>query len=58
MADGNHVEGKNIILYDGVCGLCNKFNKFVLANDVFDSFAFASLQSDFAGELLGRFGIS
>ncbi|MCA9802572.1 MAG: DUF393 domain-containing protein [Cyanobacteria bacterium HKST-UBA02] len=43
---------KNLIFYDGVCGLCNNFNKFVLQNDRTGSFAFASLQSDFATRVL------
>ncbi|MEP6922303.1 MAG: DCC1-like thiol-disulfide oxidoreductase family protein [bacterium] len=43
-----------IILYDGVCGLCNRLVQFLLQRDKSDHFRFASLQSDFAGELLKR----
>ena len=43
-----------IILYDGVCGLCNRLVKFVLKRDHEDRFRFAKLQSDFARELLQR----
>ena len=43
-----------IILYDGVCGLCNRLIKFVLKRDHQDRFRFAALQSDFAHELLQR----
>ena len=48
----------SIILYDGVCGLCNKFNLFVLRRDEHNLFRFASLQSRFAKEVLARHGAS
>ena len=41
-----------IILYDGVCGLCNRFVQFVLKRDRRDRFRFAALQSNFAREIL------
>jgi predicted DCC family thiol-disulfide oxidoreductase YuxK len=37
--------GPHLILYDGVCGLCNRFNSFVLTHDKKAHFRFASLQS-------------
>lgn len=46
-----------IILYDGVCGLCNRLNQFLLKRDKDDRFRFASLQSDFASELLKGHGL-
>lgn len=49
-------ETKPIILYDGVCGLCNRFNQFVLKRDRKDLFRFASLQSSFASGVLTRHG--
>lgn len=45
-----------IILYDGVCGLCNRLNRFVLARDRPGRFRFAALQSALAGEILARHG--
>jgi predicted DCC family thiol-disulfide oxidoreductase YuxK len=45
-----------IILYDGVCGLCNRFVQFVLRRDKKAFFRFASLQSRFAREVLARHG--
>jgi predicted DCC family thiol-disulfide oxidoreductase YuxK len=45
-----------IILYDGVCGLCNRFVQFVLKHDFKQRFQFASLQSDFAAPVLRRYG--
>ncbi|HEX9630660.1 MAG TPA: DCC1-like thiol-disulfide oxidoreductase family protein [Pyrinomonadaceae bacterium] len=43
-----------VILYDGVCGLCNRLVQFVLKRDKQDRFRFASLQSDLANKLLQR----
>jgi len=37
--------GPHLILYDGVCGLCNRLNAFVLKHDKNALFRFASLQS-------------
>src|SRR3981189_842412 len=45
-----------IILYDGVCGLCNRVNQFVLRRDPEGVFRFASLQSAVAGRILARHG--
>jgi predicted DCC family thiol-disulfide oxidoreductase YuxK len=47
-----------IILYDGICGLCNRLNRFVLKRDRNDRFRFAALQSEFAGQILERHGVS
>jgi predicted DCC family thiol-disulfide oxidoreductase YuxK len=47
-----------IILYDGVCGLCNGLNRFLLKRDKHDRFRFASLQSEFAASLLKQHGIN
>jgi predicted DCC family thiol-disulfide oxidoreductase YuxK len=45
-----------IVLYDGVCALCNRFVTFVLARDRAGTFRFASLQSDLARTTLMRHG--
>ena len=47
-----------IILYDGVCGFCNRLVQFVLKRDSHDRFRFAALQSQFARELLAKHGIN
>jgi predicted DCC family thiol-disulfide oxidoreductase YuxK len=47
-----------IVLYDGVCGLCNGLNQFLLKRDRDDRLRFASLQSDFAASLLKRHGLN
>lgn len=46
-----------IILYDGVCGLCNRLVQFLLRHDRQGRLRFASLQSDFAAKVLQRHGI-
>ena len=46
-----------IILYDGVCGLCNRLVQFLLKHDKNGRLHFASLQSDFAAKVLQRHGI-
>ena len=48
--------GEHLILYDGVCGLCNRLNQFVLLRDTRAVFDFASLQSATARSVLRRFG--
>jgi predicted DCC family thiol-disulfide oxidoreductase YuxK len=45
-------ECSHILLYDGVCGLCNRLVGFVLKRDRKKLFCFASLQSSFAREIL------
>ncbi len=45
-----------ILLYDGVCGLCNRFVQFILRRDRNAIFRFASLQSSAAGRILTRHG--
>jgi len=41
-----------ILLYDGICGLCNRFVQFVMQRDPRGVFRFASLQSEIAGRIL------
>ena len=49
-------ESNPIVLYDGVCGLCNRLVQFLLKRDAHDRFRFASLQSNFGQEILTRHG--
>jgi predicted DCC family thiol-disulfide oxidoreductase YuxK len=53
---GSQAQKLAIVLYDGVCGLCNRLNQFLLKRDTHDRFRFASLQSKFAEDLLKRHG--
>jgi predicted DCC family thiol-disulfide oxidoreductase YuxK len=50
-------ESNPVVLYDGVCGLCNRLVQFLLKHDGNDRFRFASLQSEFARVLLERHGL-
>ncbi len=43
----------HIILFDGVCNLCNGFVQFVIRHDKKRAFMFASLQSAYAASLPG-----
>ena len=45
-----------ILLYDGVCGLCNRLVQFILRRDLSGMFRFASLQSTLAAGILARHG--
>ena len=46
-----------VVLYDGVCGLCNRLVRFVLKYDRRAHFRFASLQSAYAARILQRFNL-
>lgn len=45
-------KGHPIILFDGVCNLCNSSVQFIIRNDPKGIFRFASLQSDFGQTFL------
>ena len=51
----NNFKGKSIILFDGVCNLCNSSVNFIIKHDKKERFLFASLQSDAAKEILLQF---
>ncbi len=46
-----------VVLFDGVCNLCNATVRFVLDRDRLGTLRFASLQSEPGRRLLGHFGI-
>ena len=46
-----------LLLYDGVCGLCNRLVRFVLKHDPQARFRFASLQSAYAAPILKPHGL-
>jgi len=48
--------GKHLILYDGVCGLCNGLVRFVIPRDRRERFRFAPLQGETARRTLANFG--
>ncbi len=48
--------GQHLILYDGVCGLCNRWIRQILTRDPGGLFHFASLQSEVGRALLRQYG--
>lgn len=50
--------GRDIILFDGVCNLCNGAVDFILDHDPAGHFVFASLQSNAGQEILATYGLS
>jgi len=50
--------GKNILLFDGVCNLCNGLVRFIIKRDKKAEFKFASLQSAAAQQLMNDVGLS
>lgn len=48
---------KKIILFDGICNLCNGFVQYVIKNDKKDVFRFVALQSALGKEILNQIGI-
>ena len=46
---------KSIILFDGVCNVCNGFVNFLILRDEKDQFQFGSLQSQKVKELLHQY---
>ena len=48
---------KSILLFDGICNLCNSSVQFVLKRDKRQHFIFASLQSDSGQQLLEKFDL-
>jgi len=50
-----NLENKFIILFDGVCNLCNNSIQFIIKRDKKQRFLFASLQSDAAQDILLQF---
>lgn len=49
---------KKIILFDGVCNLCNASVQFVIKRDTKDAFRFVALQSDLGNKILDHIGIN
>jgi predicted DCC family thiol-disulfide oxidoreductase YuxK len=57
-AKGTSSPSQTVVLYDGVCGLCNWLVAFLIRHDRRDQFRFAPLQSEFAQDLLDRHGLN
>ena len=48
--------GAHLVLYDGVCGLCDRMLQFLLRHDRRAVFRFASLQSETGKAMVARWG--
>lgn len=51
-------EGKKIVLFDGVCNLCNGFVQTIIKHDKKDIYRFASLQSDYGQQVQKYLGLN
>jgi predicted DCC family thiol-disulfide oxidoreductase YuxK len=47
-----------VVLFDGVCNLCNAAVKFIIKRDKKDLFRFASLQSTVGQEVMKKYSLS
>ena len=47
----------NLVFYDGDCGFCNRFVRFVWEHDKNEKFFFCALQSQMAYDLLSKYGV-
>lgn len=52
-----NLENNHIILFDGVCNLCNNSVKFIIKRDNKAKFKFASLQSDIGKNYIKNFDL-
>jgi|ERR1700722_10286215 len=59
MTEAEHkaIEGRALLLYDGVCALCNSSVRFIMKHDRPDQFRYAPLDSELGREMLARFNI-
>ncbi|MDC3414325.1 thiol-disulfide oxidoreductase DCC family protein [Aquibacillus sp. 3ASR75-11] len=51
------ISKSNIILFDGMCNLCNGSIQFILKRDPKQHFVFASLQSEAGKRMINEYGI-
>jgi predicted DCC family thiol-disulfide oxidoreductase YuxK len=56
-AEHNAIEARALLLYDGVCALCNGSVRFIMKHDRLDQFRYAPLESDLGREVLARFNL-
>ena len=50
-------EGKQIILFDGVCNYCNNIVNKIIDYDVNNLFVFAAIQSDIGQKIINHIGL-
>ena len=51
-------QDKKIVLFDGVCNLCNAAVQYIIKHDKKDAFRFVSLQSELGQKILKHIGIN
>ena len=54
----NLPKDKKIILFDGVCNLCNSSVQYIIKHDTKDVFRFVALQSELGQKIVSHIGIS
>jgi predicted DCC family thiol-disulfide oxidoreductase YuxK len=57
VVERNAIQGRALLLYDGVCALCNGVVQFLIERDTLDKFRYAPLESSLGREVLARFDI-
>ena len=57
MINPEKLKGKQVILFDGVCNLCNSSVLFVIKRDKKNKFLFAALQEEFGQSIINKFEI-
>ncbi|KJD33002.1 thiol-disulfide oxidoreductase [Tamlana nanhaiensis] len=50
-------DNKKLILFDGVCNLCDSSVQYIIKHDKNDVFRFAALQSDLGKQIINQFNI-
>lgn len=58
MGTDHTIESNDVLLFDGVCNLCNGAVNFIIDHDPNQHFKFAALQSDFGQERLKELGFN
>lgn len=53
-----NLDNKSVILFDGICNLCNNSVQFIIKRDKKHHFLFSSLQSDAAQAILLQFQLN
>jgi predicted DCC family thiol-disulfide oxidoreductase YuxK len=53
----NLPQNKKIILFDGICNLCDATVQFIIKHDKHDIFRFVALQSDLGKEIINHIGL-
>jgi len=58
LISSNLMEGnRNIVLFDGICNICDGFAKFLFAHDSKKTLFFASQQSPAGSDIIARYGL-